>query len=156
MSRLTTRVTLALVGATAFVAAELAALALSVGLSAAAVRGTVPGAAPPLPVVAVSLVAVGLVFAVRRRAGEKASLAVSGVVLIVAAPFTAFGGGCGLADRGVTMFRSGVRIGVAVGDCVTFSNGALLVMGYGLLSAGLWLAADELRVGRFRLPGRAD
>ncbi|MFC6737679.1 hypothetical protein ACFQEQ_15655, partial [Halolamina salina] len=65
--------------------------------------------------------------------------------------------GCGLADRGAILFRSGVRIGVAVGDCVTFSNGALLVLGYGLLSAGLWLAADELpNVGRFRSPRRAD
>ncbi|WP_053947474.1 hypothetical protein [Halolamina sediminis] len=156
MSRSTglpTRVTLAFVGATAVVAAELAAIALSVGLSAAAVG---PDSASPLPVAAVSLAAVGLVLAVRRRAGEKASLAVSGVVLVVAAPVTAFGGGCGLADRGVGVFRSGVRIGVTVGDCVTFSNGALLVLGYALLSAGLWLAADELCVGRFWIPGRPD
>ena len=153
---LSAQATVAIGVATAVVVAELAAIALSVGLAAAAADGAVPSSVSALPLVAVSLAAVGVAVGVRRRADDTASLAVSGVALIVAAPVTAFGGGCGVAGGGVSVFRSGVRIGVGVGDCVTFSNGALLVLGYALLSAGLWLAADDLPVGRFRATERAD
>jgi len=144
--RPTTRATVAVVGATAVVVAELAALALSTRLSVATLDGSVPAAATPIPVVAVSVAAVGLAVAVHHRIGDGARITGSGVALIVAAPVTAFGGGCTFTREGFTLFRSGVRIGVAVGPCVTFFNGALLVVGYGLLAAGLWLAAGQLRL----------
>lgn len=150
---------LALAGATAVVAAELAAIALSVRLSAAAVDGVVPASTPPLPLVVVGLAAAGFAVGVRRRAADAVPLAAGGVALIVAAPFTAFGGGCGMTTGGLTVFRSGVRIGIGVDSCVAFSNGALLVVGYGLLSAGLWLAVDGLSLpsfGRWRVPRRPD
>lgn len=144
--RPTTRATVAVLGATAVVVAELAALALSTRLSVATLHGSVPAATTPIPVVTVSVVAVGLAVAVHRRAVDGTRATGSGVALIVAAPVTAFGGGCTFAREGITLFRSGVRIGVAVGPCVTFFNGALLVVGYGLFAAGLWLAADRLRL----------
>lgn len=153
------RLVLALAGATAIVAAEFAALALSVRLSAATLDGLVPTSVPSIPVVTVSLVVLGFAIGVRRRVEGGAPLAVSGVVLVVASPVTAFGGGCGVADGGAPLFRSGVRIGVAAGDCVTYLNGALVVLGYGLLSVGLWLAADRLSaptLGRLRVPRRSD
>lgn len=141
-------------GATAVVGAELAALVLSVRLTAAAVDGWVPASASPVPVAGVAVAATGLTVAVRQRGADGTTLVASGVALIVAAPFTAFGGGCGVRGDGVFLFRSGVRIGVAVAECVTFLNGALLVLGYALLAAGLWLAADRLAlpeaVGRGR------
>lgn len=151
------RVAVALVGATVVVAAELLALSLSVRLAAAGVDDSVASAS--LPVVAVSVAAAGLAVAVWRRTDGHATFAVSGVALIVAAPVTAFGGGCGATTGGHTMFRSGVRIGIAADGCVTFLNGALLVLGYALLSAGLWLVADELAVSdprRWQVPDRSD
>jgi hypothetical protein len=154
-----TRLALALAGATAVVAAEFAALALSTRLSAAALAGVVPASVPSIPVVAVSVGALGFVVGVRRRVDDGAPLALSGAVLVVAAPVTAFGGGCGVAGGSAPLFRSGVRIGIAVGNCVTYLNGALVVLGYGLLSVGLWLAADRLPLpspGRLRAPRRSD
>ncbi|MBP1985656.1 hypothetical protein [Halolamina salifodinae] len=141
-----TRAVVALVGATAVVSAELAGLALSTRLSVATADGALPGSVPPVPVLAVSVAAIGTVVAVHRHTSEGKRLTGSGAALIVIAPVTAFGGGCGFAGGGVTMFRSGVRLAVAVGECVTFFNGALLVLGYALLAAGLWLAAEELRL----------
>ncbi|NHX35553.1 MULTISPECIES: hypothetical protein [Halolamina] len=150
--RLPARIGVALAGATVIVVAELLALSLSVRLTAAGVDGAVP--ASSLPVVAVSVAATGLAVAVWRRTEGGATFAVSGVALIVAAPITAFGGGCGVRTGNPGVFRSGVRIGIAADGCVTFINGALLVLGYALLSAGLWLVADELSVsGPRRLPG---
>ena len=153
------RLVLAIAGATAIVAAEFAALALSVRLSGAAVDGALPASVPSIPVVTVSVVAMGLAVGLRRHVDDGAPLALSGVVLVVAAPVTAFGGGCGVAGGSAPLFRSGVRIGIAVGDCVTYLNGALVVLGYGLLSVGLWLAADRLplpNLGRLRVPRRPD
>ena len=157
--RLPARVSVAFAGATAVAAAELGALALSVRLSAAAVHGAVPAPVSSLPVATVTVAAVGFAVAVHRRADDDAPFAISGVALIVAAPVTAFGGGCRFAGHGVAVFRSGVRIGVGFGDCVSYLNGALLVLGYVLLSAGLWLVADELTVpglSRSWLPKRPD
>lgn len=141
-----TRAVVALVGATAVVSAELAGLVLSTRLSVATADGALPASVPPVPVLAVSVAAVGLFVAIHRQTDEGTRLTGSGVALIVAAPVTAFGGGCGFVADGTALFRSGVRLGVAVGPCVTYLNGALLVLGYGLLAAGLWLAAEELRL----------
>lgn len=142
-ARLSTRVLLALLGATAVVAAELAALAFSVRLSVAAVDGLVPATFSAVPVGAVSVAAAGVAIIVKQRGVHGAGLTASGVVLIAAAPVTAFGGSCGITSDGMTMFRSGVRVGIAVEQCVVFLNGALLILGYGLLAAGLWLAAEQ-------------
>lgn len=142
--RPTTRVVVAITGATVVVAAELAALVLSTRLSVATVEGAVPASVPAVPVLGVSAAAVGLALAVHSRLGEGARLTGSGAALVVAAPVTAFGGGCAHVSEGVALFRSGVRIGVAVGPCVTYLNGALLVLGYGLLAAGLWLAVEGI------------
>ncbi len=153
------RLVLAFAGATAVVAAEFAALALSVRLSGGTVEGVVPASVPHIPIVVVSAVALGFAVGVRRRTDDGAPLAVSGVLLVVASPMAAFGGGCGVVGGGAPLFRSGVRIGVAVGGCVTYLNGALVVLGYGLLSVGLWLAADRLplpTLGRLRAPRRSD
>ena len=154
-----TRAAVALVGATAIVAAELAGVALSTRLSVATADDALPASVPPVPILAVSAAAVGMVVVVRRHAGESRRLTGTGVALIVAAPVTAFGGGCGFGGDGVGLFRSGVRLGVAVGPCVTFLNGALLVLGYGLLAAGLWIVAAELRlpsVASLRSPELSD
>ena len=155
--QLSARVAVALVSATVVVAAELLALSASVRLAAAGVDGAV--ATSRLPVVVVSLAASWLAVVLWRRTGRGAGFAVSGVALIVAAPATAFGGGCGLVPDGLGMFRSGVRIGIAADSCVTFLNGALLVVGYALLAAGLWLVVDELSVSgprQWQMPGRSD
>jgi len=155
--QLPARAAVALVGATAVVAAELLALSLSVRLAATGVDGGPP--ASSLPVVVVSVAAAGGAVAVRRRTDGSATFVVSGVALILAAPVTAFGGGCGVGADPSELFRSGVRVGIAAGGCVTFLNGALLVLGYGLLSAGLWLAAEELpipRPRRWRVHDRSD
>lgn len=141
-----TNAVIALVGATAVVSAELAGLALSTRLSVATADGALPASVPPVPVVAVSVAAVGMVVVIQRQTGEGKRLTGTGVALIVLAPVTAFGGGCRFVADGVALFRSGVRLGIAVGPCVTYLNGALLVLGYGLLAAGLWLAAAKLRV----------
>ncbi|WP_435116958.1 hypothetical protein [Halolamina sp. C58] len=141
--RLSGLAALALAGATAVVLAELAALALSVRLAAAAVDGWLPASASTLPVVAVAAAAGGLTVVVARHADRGVKSTAAGAVLIAAAPVTAFGGGCGFVGDGVSLFRSGVRLGVAVPPCVTFLNGALLVLGYGLLAAGLWFAVAE-------------
>jgi hypothetical protein len=69
-----------------------------------------------------------------------------GMILIAVAPFTAFGGGCGTAEAlstGVGLFRSGVRLGVDAGSCVAYLNGVLVVLGYGLLTAGLWVQIGQ-------------
>lgn len=144
---------LALLGATTVVVAELAALALSVRLSVAAVEGVVPTTVAAVPVIAVSVATGGVVIVVKQRAVHGARLTAVGAALIVAAPVTAFGGGCHITGSGLTMVHSGVRIGIAVGQCVTFSNGALLVLGYGLLAGGLWFATEAVTVpelGRLR------
>ena len=142
-TRLSVLAAVALAGATAVVAAELAALALSVRLTAAAVDGWLPASASVLPVIVIAAVAVGLTVVVARRADRGAEPTATGAVLIAAAPVTAFGGGCGPAGAPAALFRSGVRIGVAADGCVTFLNGALLVLGYGLLAAGLWIAVGS-------------
>ncbi|GAB7095597.1 hypothetical protein JCM30237_27510 [Halolamina litorea] len=140
------RAAVAVLAGSTVVGAELAALTLSTRLSVATLEGTIPTTLSALPVVAVSAAAVGLVVGVRRHEADGVWFVGSGVGLIVAAPVTAFGGGCAFVHEGVGLFRSGVRIGIAVEQCVTFLNGALLVLGYGLLVGGLWLGSEDLPV----------
>jgi hypothetical protein len=68
-----------------------------------------------------------------------------GPLLVAAAPFTAFGGGCsGLGSASVlNLHRSGVRIAVESGGCSTYLNGAVLVLGAALLALGLWISLDD-------------
>lgn len=151
------RAALALAGATAVVAAELLAVSASVRLAASGVDGA--GPVSSLPVVAVSVGTTALAVAMWRQTDGGTPFTVWGMVLILAAPVTAFGGDCGAGVGDPEIFRSGVRIGIAADGCVTFLNGALLVVGYGLLAAGLWLVVDELPVPdprQWQVPGRSD
>lgn len=155
--QLPARAALALAGATAVVTAELLAVSTSVRLAAAGVDGA--GPVSSLPVVVVSLGTTALAAAVWRQTEGGAPFAVWGMVLILAAPVTAFGGGCDRMGGALEVFRSGVRIGIAADGCVTFLNGALLVVGYALLAAGLWLVVDELPVSgprQWQVPERSD
>jgi hypothetical protein len=86
-----------------------------------------------------------------RRAGTE-NPAWVGYLLVAAAPFTAYGGGCSVAgplSPAAHLLRSGVRIGVELGEgaCLTYLNGALLVLGYAMLAVGLLL--DDRGMGWF-------
>lgn len=145
------KVVLAWLRATVVVAGQLVVLVAFLWLFARTATDGIPGTVAWLPVVGF---AGWLLVAAReqyRRAGRE-NPAWIGYLLVAAAPFTAFGGGCavdGPLPPGPRLLRSGVRIGVELGDgaCYTYLNGALLVLGYALLAVGLLL--DERGLGRF-------
>lgn len=145
------RVVVAWARATAVVAAQIAVLAAFLWLVARTTAGTLPNVVAWLPLVGFAgLLLVAARGQYRRSGGENPAWV--GYLLVAAAPFTAFGGGCtveGQLPPGVRLLRSGVRVGVEFGDgaCHTYLNGALLVLGYLFLAVGLLL--DEKGLGRF-------
>lgn len=137
--------------ATAVVAGQIAVLAAFLWLSALTSTEGVAGGIAWLPLLGF---AGWLLVAAREqyRGTGRENPTWMGYLLVAAAPFTAFGGGCavdGSLPSGARLLQSGVRIGVELGDgaCHTYLNGALLVLGYALLAVGLLL--DGRGFGRF-------
>ncbi|MEF8800717.1 MAG: hypothetical protein V5A38_07460 [Halolamina sp.] len=145
------RVVLAWTRATAVVAGQLGVLVASLWLFAHTQRSELPLFVAWLPLLAFAGLLLVAARTKYRRAGRE-NPAWVGYLLVAAAPFTAFGGGCavdGALPLGARLLRSGVRIGVELGDgaCHTYLNGALLVLGYAMLGVGLHL--DDRGLGWF-------
>ncbi|MFB6219940.1 MAG: hypothetical protein ABEH90_00755 [Halolamina sp.] len=147
-------VALAWARATAVVVGQIAVLLVFLWSVAHTGNGALPEYLAWLPLLAFTGL---LLMAARRhyRRSEGENPAWAGYVLVAAAPFTAFGGECAVETTfptGARLVRSGVRLGVELGggDCHTYLNGALLVLGYAMLGIGL-LVSDG---GVGRLGGR--
>lgn len=130
-------------GAAAVVAVQLGVVLLSLRLSARAVDGELPEAVVWLPLWAFSLGLVWLAMVFQRDASTR--LEWFGPLLVAAAPFTAFGGGCGtlVGTPAVALHWSGVRLAVGSGGCSTHLNGVVLGVGAALLALGLWVSLGE-------------
>lgn len=138
------RAVLAIGGAAAVAAAQVAIALGSLALFSAAGGGTLSYRLTWLPLMAFSLVLVTSAVALRRRRAPTVGWV--GPVLVATAPFTAFGGGCltlASARSGVTLRLSGVRIVVGTGGCATYLNGAVLVVGAGLVGISLWSVVEN-------------
>lgn len=145
------RVLVAWARATAVVAGQITVLAAFLWLYARTTAGMLPNVIAWLPLVGFAgLLLIAALGQYRQSDGENPAWV--GYLLVAAAPFTAFGGGCSV-DGGlppsVRLLRSGVRVGVELGNgaCHTYLNGALLVLGYAMLAIGLLL--DDQGLGRF-------
>jgi hypothetical protein len=146
------RAALAWLRATAVVLGQVTVLVLSLWLVATARTTAVPEFVAWLPLLAFT---VGLLAAARNqyRRSSGGNPAWAGYLLVAAAPFTAFGGGCAVEatfPTGARLIRSGVLLGIELGGgCHTYLNGALLVLGYALLAVGLLAGEWNLsQVGR--------
>ena len=130
-------------GAVAIVATQLGVVVLSLRLFSHTANGGEPERMLWAPVWAFSLALLWLAMVLHRDSST--GLEWFGPLLVAAAPFTAFGGGCsGLGSASVLdLHRSGVRIAVESGGCSTYLNGAVLVLGAALLALGLWVSLDD-------------
>lgn len=114
--------------ATAVVAGQIAVLTAFLWLSALTSTGGIAGVVTWLSLLGFA----GWLFVAARgqyRRSGRENPTWMGYLLVAAAPFTAFGGGCAVD-----------------GACHAYLNGALLVLGYALLAVGLLL--DERGFGR--------
>ena len=137
------RAGLAVGGAAAVAAAQVAIAMGSLAVFSQAGSGTLSYRLTWLPLMVFSFALVISAVALRRRAPTVGWV---GPLLVATAPFTAFGGGCltlTSAGSGVTLRLSGVRIVVGTGGCATYLNGAVLVVGAGLVGVALWSAVEE-------------
>jgi hypothetical protein len=107
----------------------------------------VPGMVPWLLLGGFTVLLVGLAAGALRRGGPSGLLVGTGLLLVAAAPFAAFGGGCEVAG-GAGLLGSlphlvwrgvGVGIETANGACDAYLNALLLGVGYAFLAAGAWL-----------------
>jgi hypothetical protein len=129
-------------GAAAVVGAQAGVALFSLWLFSRSLDGSLPDVVVWGPLLAFSLGLVWLAAVFRQDAST--GLEWLGPLLVAAAPFTAFGGGChGSASVSSLALRlSGVRIAIDSGGCSTYLNGALLVVGATLLAVGLWESLD--------------
>lgn len=137
------RVGTAVGGTAAVVAAQLVAALLSLRLVSLSVSGVLPDSVLWAPLWGFSLALVWLAVVFHRDSST--GLEWFGPLLVAAAPFTAFGGGCrgleGASEFGLR--QSGVRIAVESWGCATYLNGAVLVVGTALLAGGLWASIGD-------------
>jgi len=139
------RAGVAFLGATAAVVGQVITVMLFLQLTPTTQSSEMSASVAWVPLLAYTAALLWVAVGFYRRGTIPASSRL-GSLLIAAAPFTAFGGGCGTADalsNGVGVFRAGVRLGVDTGACVAYLNGVLLVLGYGLLTARLWVQISE-------------
>lgn len=104
---------------------------------------------------------VGGAIAAIRREKPAGLLLGAGLLLLAAAPFTAFGGGCEVTANTNT-FRPlphfvwrGVGIGFETPNeaCSTYLNGILLGVGYVLIARGLWVGTlPDVALHRLPIP----
>jgi len=116
-----------------------------------------PGAVPWLLLGGFTVLLVGLAARALWRGGPSGLLLGAGILLLAAAPFTVFGGGCevaggtGLLGPIPNLVWRGIGLGIETADgaCDAYLNAVLVGLGYAAMAGGLWLdPATDAAIGR--------